>query len=207
MDPQERLFLEVVWECLEPAGRTVEALRQRYPRVGVFVGIIRGDHQADGRGATGDEPGPTSIHSSVPNRVSGFFDLRGPSVAVDTGCSSSLTALHLACESIRRGECDAAIAGGVNLLAHPEHGRVLGELDLLSTTCRCDVFGADGDGWLVGEGVGAVLLCPAGAARRAGHSILALVRGTATAHRGRSRGRTLPSVTGQANAGLSDAAD
>ncbi len=197
MDPQERLFLEVVWECLESAGYTPDTLRAAAPRVGVFVGVMWGDYQKFGARSDG-EPGPTSTYSSIPNRVSHFFDFQGPSMAVDTGCSSALTALHMACESVRNGECDAAVVGGVNLVGHPDHIRVLRDLELVSPDQTCQVFGADADGWVVGEGVGAVLVRPAEAARRDADARYAIIRGTAAAHRGRSRGRTMPNADGQA---------
>ncbi|MEJ2441992.1 MAG: amino acid adenylation domain-containing protein [Exilibacterium sp.] len=195
MDPQERLFLEVVWECLESAGYTPERLRASAPRVGVFVGVMWGDYQKFG--GSGGEPGPTSTYSSIPNRVSHFFDFRGPSLAVDTGCSSALTAVHLAAASLRNGECDAAVVGGVNVISHPDHIRVLSDLDLLSSDNKCHVFGDEGDGWVVGEGVGAMLLRPVEVAKTLGDLQYARIRGSSTAHRGYSRGRTMPNTDGQ----------
>jgi amino acid adenylation domain-containing protein len=195
MDPQERLFLEVVWECLESAGYTPQRLRESASRVGVFLGVMWGDYQKIG--AIQGEPGPTSTYSSIPNRVSHFFNFQGPSLAVDTGCSSALTALHLASESLRKGECDAALVGGVNLISHPDHLRVLSDLDLLASDQTSHVFGAEGDGWVVGEGVGALLLRPRHIAQRQADPLYALICGSATTHRGRSRARNMPNPDGQ----------
>jgi polyketide synthase PksN len=102
--------------------------------------------------------------SSIANRVSYFFNFNGPSMAVDTMCSSSLTAIHLACESLKRGECHLAIAGGVNVSIHPNKYLVLGQGRFVSSNGRCTSFGAGGDGYVPGEGVGAVLLKPLAAA-------------------------------------------
>src|SRR5205085_6653817 len=120
-DPQERLFLETVWMTLEDAGYTRSTLAAGSGRVGVYVGVMNGNYgrlamEAYGRGA---EPNGFSDYHAVANRVSYCFNFRGPSLAVDTACSSSLTAIHLACMSLRLGECDAAFAGGVNLILHP----------------------------------------------------------------------------------------
>jgi macrolactin polyketide synthase MlnD len=113
------LFLQTVWLVLEDAGYRRSALRQR--DIGVFVGVMYGQYQLLGvdRSIPGKLLSLNSSYASVANRVSYFFDWNGPSMAIDSMCSSSLTAIHLACESIRRGESEAAIAGGVNLLLHP----------------------------------------------------------------------------------------
>src|SRR5262249_53578807 len=123
MDPQERLFIEVAWECFENAGYVPEDLQRAGLRVGVFVGAMWNDYQHVGLESwQGDRRAQAApLHASIANRVSHLFDLRGPSVAVDTSCSSAMTALHLALRSLRAGECDAALVGGVNLLSHPYH--------------------------------------------------------------------------------------
>ncbi|MCP4937244.1 MAG: SDR family NAD(P)-dependent oxidoreductase, partial [bacterium] len=116
IDPQGRLFLQTVWHTLEDAGYTRQTLQQQLQsRVGVFVGVMWGEYQLYGQ----DQLSLSSSYASIANRVSYYLNLHGPSLAVDTMCSSSLTSIHLACESIKRGECLAAVAGGVNLSIHP----------------------------------------------------------------------------------------
>lgn len=205
MDPHERIFLETVWATLENAGYTRERLRKVAPaagkgaNVGVFAGVMWSDYQLFGwesyqHGATAMA---SSWFSSVANRVSYFFNLTGPSMPVDTACSSSLYAIHLACESIRRGECRMAIAGGVNLSLHPYKYIRLSELQMLSSTGRCRTFGADGDGYVPGEGVGAVLLKPITDALRDGDTIYAVIKGSAVNHNGRTSGFSVPSPESQ----------
>ena len=133
MDPQERLFLETVWRTVEDAGYRKSALAQK--RVGVFVGVMYGQYQL--LGLENSAPGRlltlNASYASIANRVSYFFDWTGPSMAIDSMCSSSLTAIHLGCDSLRKGESEYVIAGGVNLLLHPArdvglaHGRLCGD--------------------------------------------------------------------------------
>ncbi len=196
MDPQERIFLETVWHALEDAGRTRADLRDG--TTGVFVGVMYGDYQR--YGAAPDGRMGVSSYASIANRVSYFFDFRGPSMALDTMCSSSLTAIHLACESLRRGECDTAVAGGVNLSTHPDKYRQLSLARFLSTDGRCRSFGADGDGYVPGEGAGAILLKPLDAALRDGDTVHAIIRGSAVNHGGRTNGYTVPSTRSQSAA-------
>jgi len=117
IDPQERLFLEVAWSTLEDGGYTRKQITDSREDVGVFVGVTWGSYQLLGseEWIKGNIVMPNSLYWSLANRVSYFFNFQGPSMPVDTACSSSLTAIHLACESIKRGECKVAIAGGVNL--------------------------------------------------------------------------------------------
>ncbi|MFF2445393.1 beta-ketoacyl synthase N-terminal-like domain-containing protein, partial [Priestia megaterium] len=167
MDPQERLFLECVQETLEDSGYTREALSRYGERglagnVGVFVGVMYEEYQLYGaqEQARGRNVTLSGSASSIANRISYVFDLHGPSMAVDTMCSSSLTALHLACQSLRTGGCELAVAGGVNLSLHPNKYLMLGNGKYASSTGRCESFGEGGDGYVPGEGVGAVLLKP-----------------------------------------------
>ncbi len=199
MDPQERLFLETAWQALEDAGYAGRALAGR--RVGVFVGVMWRQYELLGleRLGAGDIATPLSFHSSIANRVSYFFDVRGPSLAVDTMCSSSLTALHLACESIRSGECEQAIVGGVNLILHPSKYLFLAEQRMLASDGRCRAFGAGGDGYVPGEGVGAVLIKPLSQAERDGDHIEGLILATALNHGGRANGYTVPDPDAQAD--------
>ncbi|MGW0552578.1 beta-ketoacyl synthase N-terminal-like domain-containing protein, partial [Streptomyces altiplanensis] len=147
MDPQERLFIETVHSAVQDAGHTTGALAES-GRVGVFVGVMNSTY--NGRTA----------YSSIANRTSYLFDFQGPSIAVDTACSASLTAVHLAVESLHSGDSDCAIAGGVNLLLNPDHFEVLEEHGLLSSGDRCRPFSERADGFLAAEGVGAVVLRP-----------------------------------------------
>ncbi|MBB5953765.1 amino acid adenylation domain-containing protein [Saccharothrix tamanrassetensis] len=155
LDPQLRLLLEVVWACLEDAGHTKTTLG----RVGVFVGLMWHDHRLVGSDdwRAGGAARISGTGSEIANRVSHVFDFRGPSLAVDTSCSSSLTALNLAVDSLRRGDCDAAVVGAANLLLHPYHASVLKGLDLIAEAPPRALDAAAG-GWSPGEGVGALLL-------------------------------------------------
>nr|WP_294549481.1 SDR family NAD(P)-dependent oxidoreductase [uncultured Rhodopila sp.] len=193
IDPQERLFLETAWHTLEDAGYTRRALAGA--RAGVYVGVMWSEYQLLGLGAA---RAPSATHASIANRVSFFLNLRGASLAVDTMCSSSLTALHLACEALRLGEIDYALAGGVNLSLHPEKYRLLTQGHFLSSDGRCRSFGADGDGYVPGEGVGAVLLKPLERAIADGDHIAAVITATALNHGGRTNGYTVPNPRAQA---------
>ncbi|MDA0671956.1 MAG: beta-ketoacyl synthase N-terminal-like domain-containing protein, partial [Bacteroidetes bacterium] len=198
-DPQERQLLEVVWECLENAGYTSERLNQCAKKVGVFIGAMWNDYQNYGVEAhrAGKSAPIGSFHSSIANRVSHFFNFTGPSLAIDTSCSSALSALHLACESIKREECGAAIVGGVNLISHPYHKTLLSNLDLLSQNENSDAFQAEGSGWLPGEGVGAFLILPLPSAEKSNDFIYALIKGTALSHSGRSVRFAAPNIESQ----------
>ncbi|WP_198520501.1 non-ribosomal peptide synthetase [Kitasatospora sp. CB02891] len=188
VDPQARLMLQAVWQCLEDAGHTAESLRLSAGRVGVFIGTMWQDHRQQGADhwAAGGPARTPATASDIANRVSHFFDFGGPSLAVDTSCSSSLTALHLAVQSLRRGECGAAVVGAVNLLAHPYHWGLLEGLELVALDGTPEAFSAAGSGWYPGEGVGALLLRPAGAAAEAGDLVHGTVEETRIAHAGRA---------------------
>ncbi|HVI95245.1 MAG TPA: type I polyketide synthase, partial [Anaeromyxobacter sp.] len=190
MDPQERLFCETAWETFEDAGYARAALAGR--RVGVFVGAMWSQYQLWYRDEEGAAVAPRSSFASIANRVSYLLGLTGPSLAVDTMCSSSLTALHLACESIRRGECDLALAGGVNLSLHPSKYVQLAEGRFLSSDGRCRSFAAGADGYVPAEAVGAVLLKPLARAIEDGDQVYAVVRATHVGHGGRSNGYGVP---------------
>lgn len=204
MDPQERIFLECAWHAMEDAslfGERAENLRDgNNYNIGVFVGLTTNTYSlltAD-NWRNGKADIPAAVPWSAANRVSFALNLSGPSLAVDTACSSSLVALHLACESLRKGECKAAIAGGVNLYFHPAKYIQLCQLQMLSPTGRCHTFGKDGDGFVPGEGVGAVILKPLSAAQADGDRILGVIRGTSVNHCGRTNGYTVPNAQSQA---------
>ncbi len=204
MDPQERLFLETVWHTLEDAGYTKSQLDRA--AVGVFVGVMYGQYQLYGaeESMKGNLLALSSSYASVANRVSYFFNFHGPSIAIDTMCSSSLTAIHLACESLRRGESEVAIAGGVNVSIHPNKYVLLSQGKFASTDGRCRSFGEGGDGYVPGEGVGAVLLKPLEKAIADGDNIYAVVKGTSVNHGGKTNGYTVPNPVLQASL-ISDA--
>jgi len=204
MPPQERLFLQVAWSCIEDAGYAGGRLADpeagdRRGDVGVFAGVCGNEYQLNAmeEWAVGRLV-PVSNHvCSVANRVSYFLNLRGPSLSVDTACSSALYALHLACESLRRGECAMAIAGGVNVVQHPAKYLTLCSVGMLSRTGRCNAFGDGADGMVPAEAVGAVLLKPREQAEKDGDMIYALIRGSAVNHDGKTYGYTVPNPVAQ----------
>ncbi|MFJ9845110.1 amino acid adenylation domain-containing protein [Kitasatospora sp. NPDC101155] len=199
LDPHERLFLECAHHVLEDAGYTGDLLERTSGGVGVFTGVMYQDYQLYGAQAQdrGQAVALSGSASSVANRVSFVHGFTGPSMSVDTMCSSSLTAIHLACEAIRGGQCGVALAGGVNVTAHPNKYLMLEQRNYLSSDGRCRSFGAGGDGYVPGEGVGAVLLKPLDRALADGDHIHAVIKGTALNHGGRTNGYTVPSPAAQ----------
>ncbi|MFJ5987029.1 beta-ketoacyl synthase N-terminal-like domain-containing protein [Lentzea sp. NPDC092896] len=183
-DPQQRLLLELAWECVEDAA--VSTADVKASRWGVFVGACADDFRQRylASGALDRHGHMGTSRSMLANRVSYFFGLRGPSEVVDTGQSSSLVAVHRAVSAIRTGECDAAIAGGVNLNLL---GEVTEQIELwggLSPNGRCHTFDERANGYVRGEGGGLVVLKPLEAALRDGDAVHAVIRGSATAHDG-----------------------
>ncbi|CAM2069617.1 SDR family NAD(P)-dependent oxidoreductase [Sulfidibacter corallicola] len=205
IDPQERLFLQTCWEAIEDAGYTPAnlvashgAARRRH--VGVYVGCMHKDYSLVGLDAiAGDNVFPLSLnYAQIANRVSYTFNFHGPSMAIDTVCSSSLTALHLALESLRTGEAEVALAGGVNLSLHPTKYVAYGTADMHASDGRCRTFGAGGDGYVPAEGVGAVLLKPLARAEADGDHIYAVIKGSTVNHVGTVSGISVPSPVAQA---------
>ncbi|WP_276736064.1 type I polyketide synthase [Bacillus sp. (in: firmicutes)] len=206
MDPQERLFLQCVYETMEDAGYTREHLGRKRDSelggsVGVYVGVMYEEYQLYGaqEQVRGRSLALTGNPSSIANRVSYYFDFHGPSIALDTMCSSSLTAIHLACQSLQRGECEAAFAGGVNVSIHPNKYLMLGQNKFMSSKGRCESFGQGGDGYVPGEGVGAVLLKPLSKALEDGDHIYGIIKGTAINHGGKTNGYSVPNPNAQAD--------
>ncbi|MWC28302.1 SDR family NAD(P)-dependent oxidoreductase [Paenibacillus sp. MMS18-CY102] len=199
MDPQERLLLQTVWETFEDACYSRNNIRKIAENTGVFMGAMNSDYEFIA-GEAWAASGKAAAHSSfwsLANRISYFFDLKGPSMTVDTACSSSLTAIHLACESLRKGECEAAIAGGVNLILHPAHYVRLCKMEMLSSGDRCSAFGGEADGFVDGEGVGAVLLKPLEQAIKDGDRIHGVIKGSFINASGKTSGYTVPNPSAQ----------
>jgi acyl transferase domain-containing protein/acyl carrier protein len=198
IDPQQRLLLEASWEALESAGQAPEKLAGS--PCGVFVGISTSDYAhlcVDDLARINAYTGTGNAHSIAANRVSYVLDLRGPSVAIDTACSSSLVAVHLACQSLSSGECDLALAGGVNLILSPELNIAFSQARMMSPGGRCKTFDAKADGYVRGEGCAIVVLKRLSDALRDADSILALLRGSAVNQDGRSNGLTAPNGPAQ----------
>ncbi|MDN3379169.1 MULTISPECIES: SDR family NAD(P)-dependent oxidoreductase [unclassified Pseudoalteromonas] len=200
MDPQERLFLETCWTLFEDAGYNRDTLlKQHNNRVAVLVGVTKNgyEHYTQSLHAANANYMPRTSFSSIANRVSYIFDLKGLSMAVDTMCSSSLTAIHLACEQVQSGMVDMAIAGGVNLYLHPYTYLTMSGVRMLANDGKCKSFSAAANGIVPGEGVGAVLLKSLSQAERDGDAIRAVILGSGVNHGGYTNGYTVPSQTSQ----------
>ncbi|WP_425547035.1 type I polyketide synthase, partial [Actinocorallia aurantiaca] len=198
MDPQQRLLLEVAWESLEHAG--IAPARLRGTRTGVFVGVSAPEYagltasdltKLEAFTATG------AALSIVANRLSYLLDLRGPSMIVDTACSSSLVSTHLAVQSLRNGDSDVALAGGVNVLLSPTITMTFDAAGGTAADGRCKAFDASADGMVRAEGCGVVVLKRLSDARRDGDRVLAVVTGTGVNSDGRSNGLVAPNADAQ----------
>lgn len=198
LDPQERLFLETAWQCLEDASYSKISLKNA--SVGVFVGAMWGHYELIEVSQEQEKFGrPSASFSSIANRVSYFFDFNGPSLAMDSMCSSSLSAIHTACQSIRSGDCEYAIAGGVNIATHVKKYQLLCQQQFLSDDGRCRAFGEGGSGYVPGEGAGSVLLKPLQKAIEDGDHVYAVVKGSALNHGGKTSGFTVPNQREQSH--------
>jgi acyl transferase domain-containing protein len=199
LDPQHRLLLELAWEALENAGQ--DAARLVSSATGVFVGISTHDYidLCMAQGPEGEDiyAATGNGHAFAAGRLSYVFGFQGPSVAVDTVCSSSLVAVHLACQSLRNGESTLALAGGVNLMLSPDTTRLTATTQGLSPDGRCKTFDAAANGFVRSEGAGVVALKLLSDAQRDKDPILALIRGSAVNQDGRSTGLTTPNVLSQ----------
>jgi acyl transferase domain-containing protein/aryl carrier-like protein len=201
LDPQQRLLLRVAWEALEDGGQDVDRLAGS--DTGVFVGGFTLDYQLmqnfgvfsryelQTHSATG------MMMTMLANRLSYVYGFQGPSIAVDTACSGSLVALHLACQSIWNGECSLALAGGVNVMIVPTMTIAESKGGFLSPDGRCKTFDASANGYARGEGAGIVLVKPLSRAQADGDSIYALIRGTAVTQDGHTTGITVPNGSAQ----------
>jgi acyl transferase domain-containing protein len=199
IDPQQRLLLEVAWEALENSTIAPDSLVGS--QTGVFIGISGLDYShilmnqkpeaIDAYMATG------IVHSVASGRLSYILGLQGPSISVDTACSSSLVAVHYACQSLRNGECDLALAGGVNCLISPELSINLSKAQMLAPDGRCKTFDAAANGYARAEGCGVIVLKPLSKAVADKDNILALIRGSAVNQDGRTSGLTVPNGQSQ----------
>ena len=199
MDPQQRLLLEVAWEALERGGMAPDRLAGS--RTGVFIGISAGDHgrlRAMAKAPLTPYAGTGNAQSIAANRLSYVLGLTGPSLAVDSACSSSLAAVHLACRSLGDGESDMALAGGVNVILASSGAEIFSKADMLAADGRCKTFSDDADGYVRSEGCAVVVLKRLEDALAADDPILGVVPGTAVNQDGRSNGLTAPSRSAQA---------
>ena len=201
IDPQQRILLETSWRLIEQAGWKKEQLADS--DTGVFIGMSGNDYLhmkiklTAGMESFNAYSGLGNANSVAANRLSYFYDLKGPSMAVDTACSSSLTAFHLAVQAIRNGECTQAIAGGVNAILTPGATITLSQFGMMAPDGHCKTFDAAADGYVRAEGCGLVMLKKQSAALRDGDNILAVVAATVAGQDGNSAGITYPNGEAQ----------
>ncbi len=199
MDPQQKLALEVAWEALENAGQSPAEVAGS--RTGVFLGVCSQDFATENFQHPMDITAYASTgtaHSLVTGRISYLLDLKGPSIAIDSACSSSLVAIHQACQSLRAGECDMALGGGVNVVLSPLPNISFSQFPgMVSADGRCKTFDAESNGYVRGEGCGMVTLKRLSDAVRDGDRVLAVIRGSAVNQDGRSSGVTAPNGMAQ----------
>ncbi len=200
LDPQQRLLLESTWEAFEDAGLTEDKLRGS--ATAVFIGGFCLDNKMQqlgvlNRDLIGQHTATSSTMVMLSNRISYSFDLRGPSLTIDTACSSALVAAHYACMSIWSGESEMAVAGGVNVMLRPEYPIAMSKGQFLSKHARCKAFDEDAGGYVRGEGAGVVLFKPLKKAIEDGDYIYACVRATGSNQDGATNGITVPNPEAQ----------
>ncbi|MBZ9609083.1 SDR family NAD(P)-dependent oxidoreductase [Clostridium estertheticum] len=194
MDPQERIMLQTVWNTMDNSGHKITDLSGT--RTSVFIGVSNGDYQEL---LLKDDIATAMTRTMLTNRISYFFNWSGPSEPVDTACSSSLVAIHRAVESIWHDDCEFAVAGGINLISSPNLFIAGSSLGMLSKDGKCKTFDKDANGYVRGEGVGAILLKPLSKAIRDKDYIHGLIKGTAVNHGGKSNSITSPNSKAQAD--------
>src|SRR5436305_6176939 len=221
MDPQQRLFLEEAYKAFEDAGYSAEQLAEK--KVGVFVGARASDYKdlrRECRDVDGGKPRPCGPHprrmsvqedqmdahlflgndmAVLAARISYFFNFKGPSLTIDTASSSSLVAIHLACESLHTGEAEMALAGGVFVMSSPAYAVMAAKAQILSPDGKCKTFDKNANGIVLGEGVGALLLKPLEKAHEDGDHIYGIIVGSAMNQDGKTLGMTAPSMLSQKN--------
>ncbi|WP_370476577.1 SDR family NAD(P)-dependent oxidoreductase [Tamlana flava] len=198
MDPQQRLLMELSFETLDDAGLTKDEIADT--RTGVFIGISVNEYskfQLDDPLRISNLSGTGSALSIAANRISYYYNLRGPSMAIDTACSSSLAACHIACHSIRSGESKMALVGGANLILSPAHSIAFTKAGVLAPDGKCKTFDASANGYVRGEGVGLVLLKSLTEALADGNKVYAVIRGSAMNQDGRTNGLMAPNQISQ----------
>ena len=200
LDPQQRLILEVAWEAFEDAGFVLDELKGS--DTGVFIGgfcldSMMTQFDSKNRHLINSNTSTGTALAILSNRISYFFDFRGPSVSMDTACSSSLVSTHYACQSIWNGECSLAVAGGVNIMTRPEFPIVMSKGRFLSRTGRCMSFDERADGYARGEGAGVVVLKPLDAAIADNDQIYSIIRATGVNQDGHTASMTVPNMKSQ----------
>ena len=194
MDPQERIMLEVVWKTIEGAGYRASDISGT--RTAVFIGVSNADYQEL---LIQDDVVTTMTRTMITNRISYLLNINGPSEPIDTACSSSLTAIHRAVEAIWYDNCEMAIAGGINIMVSPNLFIAGSSFGMLSEDGKCKTFDKSANGYVRGEGAGAVLLKPLSKAIADGDYIHGVIRGTAVNHGGRASSLTAPNSSAQAD--------
>ncbi len=199
MDPQQRIFLEVVWKTIEDSGYSTSSLAGT--KTGLFVGVATADYtELINKSGTEVEAQTSTgmFHSILTNRISYLLDFRSPSEPIDTACSSSLVAIHRAVQSIHAGESDMALAGGVNVIITPTLFISFSKVGMLAEDGQCKTFDKNANGYVRGEGAGAILLKPLSKAIEDRDHIYAVIKGTAENHGGHANSLTAPNPNAQA---------
>lgn len=200
MDPQQRILMELTWSCFEDAGIAKSDWAGK--KIGTFIGVTNFDYKEiqEKRAAQGVDIfyATATAPAVIANRLSYYFNFKGPSIAIDTACSSSLNAIHLAIQSMQSDECEMAIAGGISLLLSDTRYISLQQMGILSPTGNCKTFEDSADGYVRSEGAGLVLLKPLAKALRDGDLISGIIKGSAVNHSGKTYTLTYPSADAQA---------
>ncbi|MGE0912085.1 beta-ketoacyl synthase N-terminal-like domain-containing protein, partial [Bacillus atrophaeus] len=200
MDPQQRMMLELTWSCFEDAG--IRPSNVSGDKIGVFLGAFNFDYkELIERSQERIVPHYSTGTSSaiIPNRISYYYNLKGPSLEIDNACSGSITALHTACQSIMNGDCEMALAGGVSILLSPSRQISFSQMGMLSPSGSCKAFDQDADGYVRGEGAGIVLIKPFHKALADGDPIHGIIKGSAINHGGKTFTLTYPNPDAQAD--------